>query len=211
MEKGKEILIKYLPEEAIDKFWFFFKEHDDLHLKITGRRSTKLGDYKMFPGKKHQISINYNLNPYQFLLTLLHEMAHYLAYKKYGRRIKPHGKEWKTIFGKLIIEYIETGAFPDELLPNLKKYALNPKASTNADGLLFLQLAEYDKNKDEKLKYVFQLKKGSYFAMENGTIFQLQEKRRTRYKCINIKNHRSYLIHQNALVYPINNTTINEK
>ncbi len=210
MPNGQEILSKYIPEQAVENIWMFFQTHSDLELKITRKRNTKLGDFRMLSGKGYRISVNYNLNPYQFLLTLLHEMAHYLAYKKFGRRIKPHGREWKLIFGGLITEYIELLAFPEELIPILKKYAQNPKASTNGDGELFLRLSGYDKDRDERMKYVFQLTEGSLFSMENGSLFKLQEKRRTRYKCINLKNNRSYLVHQNALVYPINNLT-NEK
>ncbi len=29
--------------------------------------------------------------------TVPHEVAHYIAYLQHGRKIKPHGKEWKTI------------------------------------------------------------------------------------------------------------------
>ncbi len=211
MENGKEILSKYIPASSVNKIWDFFESHSDLYLKISNKRSTKLGDYRKYSRTKHQISVNYNLNPYQFLLTLLHEMAHYLAFKEFGRRIKPHGKEWKMIFGHLILDYIELRSFPDELIPYLFEYAKNPKASTNGDGALFLKLSSYDTDKDEALKYVFQLETGSLFSFENGMVFQLQEKRRTRYKCINIKNGKSYLIHQNALVYPIKKTVNNEK
>ena len=37
--------------------------------------------------------------------TVPHEFAHLIAYQKFGRRIKPHGKEWKSVM-------IELGASP---------------------------------------------------------------------------------------------------
>ena len=37
---------------------------------------------------------------YRFLITLLHELAHYDVCRKYAHYIKPHGKEWKFTFKK---------------------------------------------------------------------------------------------------------------
>lgn len=206
MNRGQEILQKYLPENSVEPILDLLNKYSDLRLKISRKRNTKLGDYRILPSNQHQISINYNLNPYQFLLTLLHEIAHYLTYKKYGRRVKPHGKEWKKIFGALIQDFLKPEIFPAELRTELSKYALNPKASTSGDGALYLKLSAYDTQLDQRMKYVFELEPGNYFSMENGSVFLLQEKRRTRFKCINLKNKKPYLVHQNARVYPIKKT-----
>ncbi len=205
MQKEREILKKYLPPEAVLAVSDIFHANENLYLKISRARSTKLGDYRWFPGDIHRISINHNLNPYQFLLTLLHEIAHFYTHKEFGRRVKPHGKEWKMFFGNLIRQFIKTGAFPAELVPELEIYARNPRASTGADGQLFVKLNAYNQESGDPKKYVFELLPGSYFAFENGQTFQLQEKRRTRYKCINISNNRTYLVHKNARVYPLKN------
>ncbi len=205
MNKEIEILSQYLPGEVAAEVWQLVKTEKKLVLKISNRRTTKLGDYRMLNYGRHQISVNYDLNPYQFLLTLLHELAHYYTYKKFGRRVKPHGAEWKQIFGSLINKFNRPEVFPEEIIPLLKKYAQNPKASTGGDGKLFLELSKYDKGKNETLKYVFELLPESFFKMENGQIFQLKEKRRTRYSCINVNNKRKYLIHQNAKVFPLEN------
>ncbi|MDZ7848645.1 MAG: hypothetical protein U5L96_18960 [Owenweeksia sp.] len=64
-------------------------------LKIVSPRKTKFGDYR-FPQKRdprHRISLNSNLNPFAFLITLIHEMAHLKAFKDYGHKIKAHGPE----------------------------------------------------------------------------------------------------------------------
>jgi hypothetical protein len=205
MEKGKDILKKYLPLNAVEATYQIFEENDNLFLKISKSRNTKLGDYRMLPGNKHQISINYNLNPYQFLLTLLHEIAHFYTYREFGRRVKPHGKEWKMFFGKLIIEFIDLKSFPSELIDDLKNYAQNPRATTGGDGKLFIKISSYDEEVNKDMKFVFELAPGSYFAFENGESFRLQEKRRTRYKCLNLKNNKTYLVHQNARVFPLKN------
>jgi len=177
--------------------------HKELHLVITRKRSTKLGDYKKINAYQHKISVNYNLNKYQFLITLLHEIAHFLTYKKFGNRIKPHGLEWKKTFGELLTSFIRPEIFPDELIAPLKIYAQNPKASTASDGDLYLLLSKYDTGKNPYSKYVFELKNGDIFSLENGQQYKLLEKRRTRYKCLRLNNRKIYLIHQNAQVFPL--------
>lgn len=204
MQEAIDILKKYIPEPAVNdvvKILFTYKE---LHLKITKSRSSKLGDYRKLSSRKHQISINYNLNQYQFLITLLHEIAHFLTYKHYGPKVKPHGTEWKQTFGNLLQRFIRPDIFPEDIIPELKKYAGNPKASTAGDGNLYLKLSRYNNKVNEKTKYIFELQSGQIFALPNGVVYQLQEKRRTRYKCLRLSNKKVYLIHQNAEVYPIN-------
>jgi len=205
MDEAKEVLKKYIPENAVDDVVELLYKEKKLHLKITKARTSKLGDYKRINKFRHQITINYNLNPYQFLITLLHEIAHYLAFKTYGHRIKPHGKEWKMIYRSLLLAYIKPDIFPAEIIDDLLKYAQNPKASTAGDGNLYLKLSKYDKKDDSpKTKYVFELTPGQIFSLPNGVVYQLQEKRRTRYKCLRLSNRKVYLIHQNAEVFPIN-------
>jgi hypothetical protein len=38
-------------------------------------------------------------------MTLIHEIAHLVAFEKYGRNIKPHGQEWKHTFQQLMVPY----------------------------------------------------------------------------------------------------------
>ena len=204
MQAARDILKKYIPESAIEDVVKILFAHKALHLKITKSRSSKLGDYKKISPYKHQISVNYNLNEYQFLITLLHEIAHFLTYKRFGRNIRPHGKEWKQVFGSLLQNFIRPDIFPEDIIPDLISYAKNPKASTAGDGNLYLKLSQYNEKSNAQTKYVFELKPGQIFALPNGVVYELQEKRRTRYKCKRLSNQKVYLIHQNAEVFPIN-------
>ena len=204
MQKAREVLQKYIPEAAVEPVINILFSYKELHLKITKSRSSKFGDYRKIAPYKHQISVNYNLNKYQFLITLLHEIAHFLTYKQFGHKIKPHGKEWKQTFGKLLQNFIHPNIFPDDLIPDLQAYARNPKASTAGDGNLYLKLSKHNEKSGTQTKYVFELVPGQIFTLPNGVVYQLQEKRRTRYKCLRISNQKVYLIHQNAEVYPIN-------
>ena len=200
-EESRELLAKYIPAQAVSGVLELIFEHKNLKLIIKNSRRTKLGDYRKLNRFQHQITVNHDLNPYQFLITLLHEIAHFLTYKEYGRKVKPHGVEWKSVFGKLLQDYIKPDIFPEELIPDLLQYAQNPKASTAGDGVLYIRLAGYNKNKHPNKKFVFELEKGMVFALDNGQVFKLLEKKRTRYKCKNVDNKKIYLIHQNAEVF----------
>ncbi len=203
MEEAKKLLSKYLPESAVDDVLELIFSNKELHLKITRERRTKLGDYRKINHFNHRITVNHNLNPYQFLLTLLHEIAHFLTYKQYGRTVKPHGAEWKKIYGDLLQNYLRPDIFPNDILRALTPYAKNPKASTAGDGNLNLLLNTYNIQQNPDSKYVFELNQGQKFMLSNGQTYILQEKRRTRYKCLRISNNKVYLIHKNAEVYPV--------
>src|SRR4051794_28625310 len=95
-------LKSYLPENSFEQVTFFL-QHYKVHLTITKQRQSVLGDYRnAVNGKNHRISINGNLNKFSFLITLLHELAHLLAFNKYGNRTMAHGKEWKFIYSTLL-------------------------------------------------------------------------------------------------------------
>jgi len=88
-----EVLKKYLPERAVLPC-FELIQQTQVHLKIVNERVTRHGDYRRMSDGRHQITVNATLNKYRFLITLIHEIAHLVAFEKYGRRIKPHGLEW---------------------------------------------------------------------------------------------------------------------
>ena len=90
----------YIPKQALSQVLVLLR-HDNLVVKVKKERKTRHGDYRKLPNGKHQITINSNLNVYRFLLTLIHEIAHFEAYKQFGRFVKPHGIEWKRNFQHL--------------------------------------------------------------------------------------------------------------
>ena len=92
------ILQKYLPTGTEDYAADLLLKHS-IHLYIKKPRTSKFGDYRApRPGENHRISVNKDLNPYAFLVTFLHEVAHLLNYEKHRTRVKPHGPEWKLHF-----------------------------------------------------------------------------------------------------------------
>ena len=173
-------------------------EHDNLLVKIKNERKTRHGDYMRLANGKHQITINSNLNKHRFLITLIHEIAHFEAYKSYGRFIKPHGIEWKRTFQHLMLPFLNPEIFPIQLLPLLAKHFKNPKASSDTDVKLALALKQFDEPNDKT--YIFEVPKGSNFKLYNGKIFEMGKKRVKRYECIEIKSGKLYLFNPNAEV-----------
>lgn len=171
---------------------------DHLVVKVKNERKTRHGDYRELPNGKHQITVNSNLNCYRFLITLIHEIAHFEAYKKYGRRIKPHGKEWKLTFQHLMLPFLRPEIFPSELLPLLANHFINPKASSDTDSQLTLALKQF--NEDNDKTYVFELPLNQTFKLYNGRVFKRGNKRRKRYECVEVKSGKLYLFNPNAEV-----------
>ena len=198
IDKNARILKNYLPEAALDKVLELFYRHP-CHLKIVNSRRTKHGDFRVLPGRNYQISINYDLNKYRFLLTLIHELAHLVTYVKH-RRVKPHGTEWKHNFRELMLPFLNPGVFPDELLPILAHYLRNPKASTDTDLKLSAALKRYDDKPAAPV--IADLKENNKFV-HNNKIYRLGEKRRTRYVCTELHTGKKYLFHQHAEIKPL--------
>ncbi|MGY0393133.1 SprT-like domain-containing protein [Bizionia sp. KMM 8389] len=198
----KTVLKPYLPEAALLRVVTLL-DHDHLSLKIKNERKTRHGDYRSLPNGKHEITINSNLNPYRFLITLVHEIAHYEAYKTYGKTIKPHGKAWKYTFQQLMLPFLNPDIFPNELLPLLARHFKNPKASSDTDTDLAFALKQYDPETDKT--YVFQVAHGQTFKLYNGKVFKKGNKRVKRIECMEIKTGKLYLFNPNAEVEIITN------
>ncbi len=188
---------KYIPKAAISGVHKLL-QHDALVIKVKKERKTRHGDYKKLPNGKHQITINSNLNTYRFLITLIHEIAHFEAYKTYGKFIKPHGIEWKRTFQHLMLPFLNPEIFPIKLLPLLAKHFKNPKASSDTDSNLALALKQFDEQNGKT--YIFELPFGSIFILYNGKIFKKGNKRVKRFECVEIKSGKLYLFNPNAEV-----------
>ena len=64
-------LFEYIPQSAKPLIQDLINT-DNLVVKIKGERKTRHGDYTKLPNGKHQITVNSNLNPFRFLITLIH-------------------------------------------------------------------------------------------------------------------------------------------
>ena len=188
---------KYIPQASVASVFQLITTHN-IHLKIVSERVTRHGDYRKMPNGQHQITVNSNLNSFRFLITLIHEIAHLMAFKKYGRAIKPHGIEWKRTFQQLMLPYLRPEIFPKKILPFLAIHFKNPKASSDTDVNLSLALKQYDAPNNKN--YIFEIPLGSRFRLYNGKIFKRGPRRVKRFECIEISSGKVYLFNPNAEV-----------
>lgn len=191
MEKYRAILEKYLPEAAVDTIFNWLIDHR-VSLRITRTRTSKLGDYRPpHNGRGHQISVNHDLNPFAFLITLVHEMAHLLTWENHRNKVKAHGDDWKNTYRELMDPFMKQNIFPPDLQQALDASLLKSFASSNADLRLSRVLHKYDQNRGSRLE---DLEAGSVFRLVNGRTFSKGPLVRKRYRCICLENKRVYLV-----------------
>lgn len=193
-----EVLYKYLPEHAVVSCFDLIKTHN-VHLKIVNERQTRHGDYRKHHTGRHLITVNGSLNKYRFLITLVHEIAHLVAYEKYGRFIKPHGVEWKLTFQRLMLPFIRPEIFPNSVLSLVAHHFKNPTASSDTDARLAYALKQFDERKPD-VNLINEIPNGSLFRIKNGRVFQKIGLRTKRFECIEIKTGKTYLFNANAEV-----------
>jgi hypothetical protein len=185
----------YIPPKAIPFVEYLIDAHS-FDLLIVKQRQTKHGDFRKLPNGRFQITINNNLNKHQFLLTLVHEIAHHVTHQKFGR-VQPHGQEWKKVFQHLMSPFLQLDIYPKEMIAHLANYLKNPKASTDSD--VKLSLALRGNIAEDGKKFIFALPIGSLFIFKK-IVYKRGNKRRTRIECLNMSNKKVYLFNQNVEV-----------
>tara|TARA_B100000925_G_scaffold215655_1_gene164885 strand:+ start:480 stop:1103 length:624 start_codon:yes stop_codon:yes gene_type:complete len=197
-EDLKENLSEYIPQAFVPYVNDLLCSTKVL-FRIVPPRKTKLGDFrKPLNGKSiPQITVNNNLNPYAFLITTLHEIAHLHTYLRYGHSVKPHGKEWKYEFQQVLLPLISAQKFPETLKLCLKNTITNTKASSFSDIPLNRALREFDR--DKKGCHLEKIELGKHFTL-NKKLFKKGKLRRTRYLCTEVSSGKAYLIHALAEV-----------
>lgn len=175
-------LSAYLPEHSLEQVTNYLQQYK-VHLTITRQRQTVLGDYRnALNGKNHRITVNGNLNKFSFLITLIHELAHLLAFEKFGNRINAHGKEWKNVYSNLLVVFTNKKIFPADIELALQQSIQNPAASSCTEESLMRVLRKYDTVKED-FYLIEELPKGNFFATKDGRIFEKGEKLRKRFRC----------------------------
>ena len=198
---SEEVFRKFVPAGAV-VYCVKLYEKLGFEFKIKKARQTKLGDYRYNPRtERHTITVNNDLNPFAFLVTYLHEVAHLMAFKQYGRRIQPHGKEWKNCFKQVANPMLKAEVFHPNVLSALNAYFKNPKASSCSDPVLYQILKQFDEPNNKVL--LKDIRPGSAFSF-NRKVFIKLEKKRTRAVCQEINTKRKYLISEVAEVERMN-------
>ena len=187
----------FIPLAAQDKVNDLLN-HEPVLVKVVKKRRTKHGDFRKLPSGKIQITVNENENPFRFLITLLHEIAHHIAFQEYGFRIAPHGREWKNTFNSIAQPFLLSSIFPSPLLEVFQDHLKNPKASSDTDIHLSLALKSFDPLTHKKA--IFELPAMAKFKLDNGRVFQKGRKQRKRYLCTELSSGKSYLFQPTAEV-----------
>ena len=117
--KNNEVL-DYIPVNSFDYVKKIISE-DNLVLKVVKERKTKHGDFRKLKNGSNQITLNYNKNQFRFLITLIHELAHFRVSNNRNKTVRPHGIEWKKTFKKMMLPLLNNKIFPDELLSKFSK------------------------------------------------------------------------------------------
>jgi len=177
-----------------------------LDIRIARPRRSKYGDHRppAVPAAAHRISINSDLNPYAFLTTLLHEVAHAATWERHARRrrVRPHGPEWKREFRGLVEPIVAEDVLPSDVTTALERSLENPAAATCSDRGLVLALARYDATPAGNVR-VEDLAEGTVFRIGTGQVFRAGTTVRTRRRCYDDRTGREYRVHGLLVVEPV--------
>ncbi len=193
-----EGVLSRFPEQAHRLTEALFTEYHFL-FRITKPRQSRLGSFKgVRNGGRPTIQINSDLGQYTFLLVFLHELAHLVVNKQFGRKARPHGPEWKNAYRMLVQPYFEQQVFERVLSAELKRYFITTPATFHRDTRLINTLASLEGG--TAIVTVNDIPLNSTFTLASGRQFVKLEKLRTRYKCFCPATRKYYLVPRSAQV-----------
>jgi len=210
----RERLLRHLPEGTATYVAGLLAaeplSHAGVEVHLVPSRSSKLGDHigPVRGRRSHRITINDDLNPYAFLTTLLHEVAHALTWERherfrsrYARRVRPHGPQWKEEFSQILAPVVVAGSLPADVTAALARFLRNPRASSCADRGLVVALSRYDPP-DPSRVLVEDLPLGSLFHFGDGRAFRKGPKLRSRHLCFDVATGDKYYVNGLCDVVP---------
>lgn len=198
---------QFVPANA-SKYCHQLWQHYQFDLRVVRPRQTRLGDFRVLPGGQTRITINADLNPFAFLITYVHEVAHAAVnHQRRGerrpKRITPHGEAWQTAFQRLMQPLLTEAVFPTPLLVPLVAYMNKPAATTAAHPALMRALRQVDAQQTDSAL----LGRVLLGDVPEGQPFRFQKKtyvrgtlRRTRIVCKEESTGKSYAILSHAWV-----------
>ncbi len=189
-------LRRFLPSDQAYAYIISLVDNQGINLEIKKERKSIYGNFKIEYGYKPsiKITINGNLPPYQFFLTLLHEIAHYYTAVSYGPKVKPHGKEWKRIFSGYLKYCLSNNLFPKSVAGAVEKYAASPKASSCTDTEL--QIALYKLENEDSLWTLLDLanmRSGISFETKDGHSYEYLKKLKKNHLLRSLINGAEYI------------------
>ena len=164
---------------------------------LTRVRLSKHGDFR--PGRYGTpcvITLNENLKPFQFLLTLTHEIAHLMVWHQFGATVKPHGKAWRQCFGKLLQTLATEPCLPKCFRVAIDEHARRPSSSSARD-LKLMRVIRTLENAD--IVWLSDLDVGDRFQFRGHPFVKLKDNR-TRCKCRHLISNALYHVSKTAEV-----------
>ncbi|GAB4028467.1 SprT-like domain-containing protein [Spirosoma koreense] len=182
-------------------------QHYQFKFLVVKPRRTRLGDFRVLPHHQTQITVNANQNPYAFLITYVHEVAHAEVNTHYRlqrrNRIRPHGTAWQQAFQRLMQPMLTEAVFPIDILQPLRQYLSKPAATTYANPRLMAALRQADPPPvtSQKANQILlsDVPEGGQFQFAKKTFIR-GTLRRTRVVCKEISSGKSYAILAHAWV-----------
>ncbi len=167
---------------------------------LAKARTSKHGDFRVpRHGRPAYITLNNDLHPVEFLITLAHEIAHYRNWKKHGRRAKPHGPEWRQEFRMMLDEVMKTGLLESDVSAAVFQHYFKRKLIGSGSSEQ-LNLALGKTSDDSGILHVADLAEGARFTLRSGKSFIKGRKLRKRYQCREVVSSRIYSVHPLAEV-----------
>ena len=196
------IFDQFLPASAAAYARQLWQQHQ-FQFRVSKPRRTRLGDFKALPDGSLHISVNTDLNPYAFLLTYVHEIAHAVVHRqtqaaKRRTRPKPHGPQWQLAFQQLMQPLLTETVYPSAILEPLRDYMRRPAATSYAHPALMSALRQAD-HKPTCQTLLHDVPEGQAFQFAKKT-FVRGTFRRTRIVCKEVESGKSYTILAHALV-----------
>jgi predicted SprT family Zn-dependent metalloprotease len=202
IDEIKNALSRYVPDAALEQCVDWIAEYK-FFLRVTKSRNSKYGDYRPPKnGKGHIITINHDMNPYAFLITFTHEVAHLTTFLKTNSLKDPHGKLWKNEFKQLMTPLLTSSVFPEDLIDTVKKYIHNPAATSCSDVDMLRALKKYDKHNGEWL-HLEDLDINTKFRIKTGRVFFKKNLVRKNFLCIDAKTRNKYTLNPLIEVQPM--------
>lgn len=192
-----ELLRRHVPAGAWPVILQWLRRNP-VQVRIVKPRATKLGDYRNASGNMpHRVSVNNDLNRYAFLVTLIHEFAHYTTVARTRRWKDPHGRAWKEDYHRLMRPFMSRAVFPADVLQAMEHHLNDAPASSCTDQQLMRVLRKYDSEPRPMLE---ELPDRTVFRF-NDRIFVKGPQLRKRYRCHCLNDRRIYLIDPLAEVH----------
>ncbi len=167
---------------------------------LSRSRRSKHGDFRV-PRYGHPayITLNHDLHPVEFLITLAHEIAHFRNWKKHGRRVRPHGPEWRNEFRVMLMEILKAELLEPEIAAAVFQHYFKRKLIGSGSSELLNKLLGKTKEGTGVL-HVSDLPEGAKFTLSSGKTFIKGRKLRKRYQCHEVFSSRIYSVHPMAEV-----------